>query len=75
MGSKLAGQLKQEQRDRFARMTPEERVAMAERLGREWLANFMSAHGVDRIAALNVLRRSRRAGRKPSRSMDGRRDP
>jgi hypothetical protein len=71
MRSKLAEQLKQEQRERFAAMTPAERVAMSQRLGDEWLASYMAAHNVDRSSAMNVLRRSHRAGRRPSRSMDG----
>jgi hypothetical protein len=74
MRSKVAEQLRQEQRERFAAMSPSERVGMAERLGREWLADFTSANASTRQAALKVLRRSRRAGRRPSASMDGRDD-
>jgi hypothetical protein len=75
MRSRVAETLKQEQRDRFAAMTPEERAALALRLGDEWVADAMSRHNLDRRSALELLRRSRRAGRKPSRSMDGRHDP
>jgi hypothetical protein len=65
----VAETLKQEQRDRFATMTPDERAALALRLGDEWLRDVMSRDNLDRRAALEVLRRSRQAGRKPSRSM------
>jgi hypothetical protein len=71
----VAETLKQEQRDRFAAMTPEQRAALAFRLGDEWLADSMSRSNLDRRSALKVLRRSRRAGRKPSRSMDRRDAP
>jgi hypothetical protein len=75
MRSRVAETLKQEQRDRFAAMTPEERAALALRLGAEWVSDAMSRHNLDRRGALELLRRSRRAGRKPSPSMDGRHDP
>lgn len=74
MRSKLAEQLQQEQRERYARMTPDERLALSERLGQEALADYMSAHGVDRATALQVFRKSRRAGRTPSACMDSRDD-
>lgn len=72
MRSRVAETLKQEQRARFAAMTPEQRAALAFRLGDEWIADSMSRSNLDRRAALEALRRSRRAGRKPSHSMDGR---
>jgi len=72
MRSKLAEQLKQEQRERFARMTPAERVALTERLGEEGLAEFMSANGLDRAAAVKAIKRSRQLGRRPSRCFDER---
>ncbi|HEU4887974.1 MAG TPA: hypothetical protein VFV49_08820 [Thermoanaerobaculia bacterium] len=72
MRSRLAETLKQEQRDRLAAMTPEQRAALALRLGDEWLADSMSRSNLDRRQAVEAVRRSRRAGRKPSRSMDGR---
>jgi hypothetical protein len=75
MRSRVAETLKQEQRDRFAAMTPDERAALALRLGDEWLADTMARNQLDRRAALEILRRSRRAGRKPSPSMDRRNVP
>jgi len=72
MRSKLSEQLKREQRERFLAMTPAERLALTERLGREGLAEFMSANGLDRAAAIRAIKRSRRVGRRPSRCFDER---
>jgi len=73
MRSKLAEQLKKEQRERFARMTAAELLALTERLGEEGIAEYMSAHHVDRRTAMDAIKRSRRAGRRPSRCFDERR--
>ena len=70
--SKLAERLKEEQRERFARMTPAERVALTERLGEEGLAELMSSNRLDRSAALELIRRSRQLGRRYSRCLDER---
>ncbi len=51
-------------------MTPAERIALVEKLGEEGLAAFMSATNMDRESALKAIRRSRRVGRRPSRSAD-----
>lgn len=72
MRSKLARQLKTEQRERYGRMTPAERFALTERLGQEGLAEFMTASGLDRAEAVAAIRRSRRLGRRPSRCLDER---
>ena len=66
----VADDLRREQAERFARMTPAERVALGEKLGEEGLAAFMSANDLDREAALKAIRRSRRVGRRPSNSAD-----
>ena len=66
----VADDLRREQRERIARMTPTERFLLAERLGREGLHAFMSANGLDREAALRAIRRSRRVGRRPSACAD-----
>jgi hypothetical protein len=70
MRSALAEALRREQRERFARMTPAERIAMTARLAEEGLAMLMAAQRIDRTAAMHVLRRSRAVGRKPSRCGD-----
>ena len=72
MHSRLGEQLKEEQRARFAAMTPAQRVALSERLGEEGLAEYMSAHGLDRAEAVRAIKRSRRVGRPPSRCFDER---
>lgn len=72
MRSKLTEQLKREQRERFARMTAAERVALTERLAAEGLAEFMSARRLDRAEALRAIRLTRRQGRRPSRCFDER---
>jgi len=51
-------------------MRPDERVAMALRLGDEDLENFRRAHGLSREEALEELRRRRQAGRIPCRCME-----
>lgn len=66
----VADDLRREQRERVSKMTPAERSALANRLGEEGLAAFMSANGVDRQSALKAIRRSRRVGRRPSASAD-----
>jgi hypothetical protein len=70
--SRLNDRLKQEQRERIARLTPAERLALTERLGNEGLAEFMSANDLDRGSAVQAIKRSRRLGRKPSRCLDER---
>ncbi|MGZ8797746.1 MAG: hypothetical protein ACXW2Q_11430 [Thermoanaerobaculia bacterium] len=72
MRSRLAEELRKEQRERFARMTPAERVALTERLGEEGLAEYMSANCLDRFAAIKAIKQSRRLGRRPSRCLDER---
>ena len=62
--------LRREQRERIEKMTPAERLALAEKLGEEGLAAFMAANGLDRQSALKAIRRSRRVGRRPSVSAD-----
>lgn len=66
----VADDLRREQRERYASMTPVELMALSERLGEEGLTELMSANGVDRASALRAIRRSRRLGRKPSRCFD-----
>lgn len=66
----MADDLRREQRERYARMTPAELMAISERLGEEALAEFMSAHQVDRASALRAIRATRRLGRRLSRCFD-----
>jgi hypothetical protein len=69
MGSVL-DDLRREDLAEHARMTPDERIALSERLGDEALDALMEARGVDLEGALLIIARSRRAGRRPSRCLD-----
>jgi hypothetical protein len=66
----VADDLRREDFATYAAMTPTERLALGERLGEEALAALMEAHQLDRAAALRLASRSRRIGRRPSRSLD-----
>jgi hypothetical protein len=66
--SKTAADVRQRQFDGYAAMTPEERVALALRLGEEGLATYMATHGVDRRTAIARIRATHRLGRRPSAS-------
>ena len=68
MPSKVAADARQRQFEQYAAMTPDERVALALRLGEEGLATYMATHGLDRRTAVARIRATRRAGRRPSAS-------
>jgi hypothetical protein len=72
MRSKLAEELKRDQRERFARMTPTELLECTERLRSEGLADYMSSRGVDFETAVRAIKLTRRLGRRPSRCLDER---
>ena len=71
MRSRVADELRAEQREHVLRMTPQERLALAVRLGEDDLANFMAANGLSREEAVAQLKRQRQAGRRHSRCMRG----
>ncbi len=64
----VADQVRAEQRSALERMTTEERIALAFRLGERDLALFMEQSGLSRAAALLELKRRRQAGRVFSKS-------
>jgi hypothetical protein len=68
MRSKASADVRQRQFERYATMTPDERVALALRLGEEGLATYMAALGVDRRTAIARIRATHRLGRRPSAS-------
>jgi hypothetical protein len=68
MQSEVMAEVRRRQFERFAAMTPGERVALAMRLGEEGLASYMATHGVDRLTALARIRETHRLGRRHSRS-------
>ena len=70
MHSRIADELRAEQREEVLRMTPSERVALALRLGERDLRIYMSVQKVDRDTALQAIRRSRQIGRRRSPCLD-----
>ena len=69
MRSRVAEEVRREQREEVLRMTAAERLALARRLGEEDLATFMAASGLSRDEALEHIRKQRQAGRRKSRCM------
>lgn len=51
------------------KLTPEERIELALRLGERDLELFCRAQGLDRREAIRILQRRRQAGRRYSRCM------
>jgi len=68
--SKVAEELRQEQMREVLAMTPDERVALIVALRDRGLEAVMAARGIDRDTAIEEIKRSRRVGRRYSRSMD-----
>jgi len=68
--SEIAREHRLHQSARLAALSPAERVALAQRLGREGLVSFMTTHGVDRTTAIKRIKATRRLGRRPSASAD-----
>lgn len=68
MRSKVASDIATKRLQRLAAMTPAERVRLAERLGVDGIATYMTTHGVDRQTAIRQIHATRRLGRRPSRS-------
>jgi hypothetical protein len=60
----VADDLRGEQRAAERRMTPQQRVALALRLGEEGLRVYCAASGLDRAEALRQVRDRRQAGRR-----------
>lgn len=65
----VADDLRAELRDEMRRLSMDERVALALRLGEEGVERFRLAHGLDRETAIRILERRRQAGRRPSKCM------
>ena len=69
MRSRVAEELRREQREEVERLTPQERLELSTRLREEGLALFMAANGLPREEAVARIRKERQAGRRPSRCM------
>ena len=65
----VADALRSELREEINRLSIEERLDLALRLGEESLELFRQANGLDRETALRLLQRRRQAGRRPSKCM------
>lgn len=68
--SKVAEELRREQMREVLAMTPDERVDLILALRDRGLEAVIVARGVDRDTAIDEIKRSRRLGRRYSRSMD-----
>ena len=69
MRSRVAEDVRREQREEVMRMTPQERLELSVRLGEEGLADFMAANGLSREEAIARIRKQRQAGRRKSGCM------
>jgi len=65
--SKLATELREEDRRAERALSPVERLRLAQRLGDEAVAAYAHAHGVTEAAAAREFARRHQAGRRPSR--------
>lgn len=63
----VADDLRRELREETLRLSVEERIAQALRLGEEGLERFCQANGYDRETGIRLLQRQRQAGRTPSK--------
>ena len=70
MRSRTAARLVRDRSERMLAMTPDERVAIALRLGEEGLAAYIAVHAVDRHAAITRIKATRRLGRRRSAAAD-----
>jgi hypothetical protein len=66
----VADDVREEQLREMAAMTPTERMELAYRLGQFSVELYMATNRVDRETAVAALRRSSRAGRRPSKCHD-----
>lgn len=65
----VADDLRDELREEMRRLSVDERIQLALRLGEEGLERFRQANGLDRETAIRLLQRRRQAGRTPSKCM------
>lgn len=65
----VADELRQRDREAILKLTVEERMELALKLGEEDLALFCQHQGVDRETGIRLLQRRRQAGRQPSKCM------
>jgi phosphoribosyl-ATP pyrophosphohydrolase len=66
----VADELREQGVSAMQKLTPDQRVRLALRLGEQAIEIYMAANHVDREAAIAAFRRTGNAGRVPSRSND-----
>ena len=71
MRSRVAEEVRAEQVAEVLKMTPDERLELALRLGDEAVADDASANGVDEETARRILMKQSHAGRRRSRCHEG----
>lgn len=67
MRSKLATALREDRHREEQALGPLERLALAQRLGDEAIAEYAAAHGVTAAEAMRAFARRRQRSRRPSR--------
>jgi len=65
----VADDLRAELREEINRLSVQERIELALRMGDEGVELFRQAKGLDRETAIRLLERRRQAGRTPSKCM------
>lgn len=65
----VADELRKRDREAILKLTVEERMELAFKLGEEDLALFCQHQGVDRETGIRLLQQRRQAGRRPSKCM------
>jgi hypothetical protein len=61
----VAGELRERDREAILKLSVEDRIELAFRLGEEDLALFCQHQGVDRETGIRLLQRRRQTGRRP----------
>jgi hypothetical protein len=72
MFSKVADEIREEQRAAERALSPLQRLELAQRLGDDALANYAAANGLSPEAAFAELQRRRQLGRRASASAGSR---
>jgi hypothetical protein len=70
MKSKVAEELRRETEEAVRRMSVDDRVALAYRLGDEAIETFAAARGISRAEAQRLLQKEKRQGRRYSRCIE-----
>lgn len=66
----VADEFRERDREAILKLSPEERIELALKLGDDDLAILCQTQGIDRETAIRLIQRRRQAGRTPSACMD-----